>query len=156
MSRRRTIKKNTTAPDPVYNSRLIHMIVNRLMKNGKKALAYKMLYDSLKDINEKTELDPLKIVEQAIQNATPSLEVKARRVGGSTFQVPLEVDPERGKALAIRWILLSCRNKTGKSMVSKLTNELIDASNKTGNAVRKRDEVLKMAEANKAFSKKKF
>jgi small subunit ribosomal protein S7 len=156
MPRRRTPKKRLLVPDPVYDSRLIQMIVNRLMKEGKKSLAYRLLYQSMKQLAEITQQDPVKLVEQAVRNATPLVEVKARRVGGSTYQVPVEVDPERGTALALRWILGSCRSRSGKTMVSKLTNELLDASKNLGNAIRKRDEVHKMAEANKAFAKYRF
>ena len=156
MSRRRTPKKRVLVPDPVYDSRLIEMIVNRLMKEGKKSLAYRLLYQSMQQVAEITQQDPVKVVEQAVRNATPLVEVKARRVGGSTYQVPVEVDPERGTALALRWILGSCRSRSGKTMVSKLTNELLDASKNLGNAIRKRDEVHKMAEANKAFAKYRF
>lgn len=156
MSRRRTPKKRVLVPDPVYDSRLIEMIVNRLMKEGKKSLAYRLLYQSMKQLSEITEQDPVRVIEQAVRNATPLVEVKARRVGGSTYQVPIEVDPDRGTALALRWILGSCRSRSGKTMVSKLTNELLDASKNLGNAIRKRDEVHKMAEANKAFAKYRF
>lgn len=156
MPRRRTPKKRVLTPDPVYDSRVIHMIVNRLMKKGKKSLAYSLFYKSMKQIAETTQQDPVKIVEQAVKNATPLVEVKARRVGGSTYQVPVEVDPGRGTALAIRWILIACRNRSGKSMISKLTNEFIDASKSLGNAIRKKDEVHKMAESNKAFAKYRF
>jgi small subunit ribosomal protein S7 len=156
MPRRRTPKKRLVLPDPVYDSRLIEMIVNRLMKEGKKSLAYRLLYQSMKQLAEITQQDPVKLVEQAVRNATPLVEVKARRVGGSTYQVPIEVDPERGTALALRWILGSCRSRSGKTMVSKLTNEFLDASKNLGNAIRKRDEVHKMAEANKAFAKYRF
>nr|YP_009367591.1 ribosomal protein S7 [Pseudocharacium americanum]YP_009367680.1 ribosomal protein S7 [Ignatius tetrasporus]ARK14614.1 ribosomal protein S7 [Pseudocharacium americanum]ARK14703.1 ribosomal protein S7 [Ignatius tetrasporus] len=156
MSRRRTPTKRQLSPDPIYDSRLVHMVVNRLMKNGKKSLAYRLFYESMKKIGEMTQQDPVKVVEQAVRNATPSVEVKARRIGGSTYQVPIEVNPERGTALAIRWLLISCRSRSGRNMVSKLTNEFIDASKNTGNAIRKRDEVHRMAEANKAFAKYRF
>ena len=156
MPRRRTPKKRFLSPDPVYDSRLIHMIVNHLMKKGKKSLAFRLLYQSMIQIGETTQQDPVKIVEQAIRNATPLVEVKSRRIGGSTYQVPLEVNPERGTALAIRWLLTSCRSRAGKNMVGKLTNEFIDASKNVGNAIRKRDEVHRMAEANKAFAKYRF
>ena len=156
MPRRRTPKKRFLSPDPVYDSRLIHMIVNHLMKKGKKSLAFRLLYQSMIQIGETTQQDPVKIVEQAIRNATPLVEVKSRRIGGSTYQVPLEVNPERGTALAIRWLLNSCRSRAGKNMVGKLTNEFIDASKNVGNAIRKRDEVHRMAEANKAFAKYRF
>jgi small subunit ribosomal protein S7 len=156
MSRRRTPKKRSVMPDPVYDSRLIELIVRQIMRQGKKSLAYKIMYESMNQIAETTQQEPLVIIEQAIRNATPLVEVKARRVGGSTYQVPLEILPERGTALAIRWILSACRNRAGRNMASKLTNELLDASKNSGNAIRKRDEIHKMAEANKAFAKYRF
>ncbi len=156
MSRRRTPKKRNVMPDPVYDSRIVELIVRQIMRKGKKSLAYKIMYESMNQIADNTQQDPLTILEQAIRNATPLVEVKARRVGGSTYQVPLEVLPERGTALAIRWILSSCRNRAGRSMANKLTNELLEAAKNSGNAIRKRDEVHKMAEANKAFAKYRF
>jgi small subunit ribosomal protein S7 len=156
MSRRRTPKKRPIPADPIYDSRLMQMIVNHLMKKGKKSIAFRILYDSMKQLGENTQQDPVNIVEQAIRNATPLVEVKARRIGGSTYQVPLEVSPDRGTALAIRWILFSCRSRSGKSMVTKLTNEFLEASKNMGNAIRKRDEMHRMAEANKAFAKYRF
>lgn len=156
MPRRRTPKKRIILPDPVYDSRLIEMIVNRLMKKGKKSLAYRLLYQTLKNIADTTQQDPLKLIEEAVRNATPLVEVKARRVGGSTYQVPVEVPPERGTALALKWILIASRNRSGKTMISKLTNEILDASKNVGNAIKKRDEIHKMAEANKAFAKYRF
>nr|WQA10887.1 ribosomal protein S7 [Streptosarcina sp. YL-2023a] len=156
MPRRRTPKKRILLADPVYDSRLVHMIVNHIMKKGKKSLAYRMFYEAMNQIGDSTNQDPVKVLEQAIRNATPLVEVKARRVGGSTYQVPLEVNPERGTALAIRWILVSCRSRSGRNMISKLANEFIDASKNIGNAIRKRDEIHRMAEANKAFAKYRF
>jgi len=156
MSRRRTPKKRSVMPDPVYESRLIELIVRQIMRKGKKSLAYKIMYESMQQIADITQQDPLGVIEQAIRNATPLVEVKARRVGGSTYQVPLEVLPERGTALAIRWILSACRNRSGRNMATKVTNELIEASKNSGSAIRKRDEVHKMAEANKAFAKYRF
>lgn len=156
MPRRRTPKKRIIIPDPVYNNRLIEMIVNRLMKKGKKSLSYRLIYQTLKQLAEITEQDPIKVIEQAVRNATPLVEVKSRRVGGSTYQVPIEVNPERGTTLALKWILTACRNRSGKTMISKLTNEFLDASKNLGNAIRKRDEIHKMAEANKAFAKYRF
>ncbi len=152
MSRRTRAIKRIHTPDPVYRSRLLHMIVNHLLKNGKKALAYRTLYQTLQKIEDNTGQDAIQILEQAIRNVTPLVEVKARRVGGSTYQVPIEVEPERGTALAIRWLLQSSRNRSGRDIQSKLTQELIDASNHLGNAIRKRDETHRMAEANKAFA----
>ncbi len=156
MSRRRIPKKRIVMPDPVYDSRLVELIVRQIMRKGKKSLAYKIMYDAMSQISDITQQDPLIIIEQAIRNATPLVEVKARRVGGSTYQVPLEVLPERGTALAIRWILIACRNRSGKTMAIKLTNELLEASKNSGSAIRKRDEMHKMAEANKAFAKYRF
>lgn len=152
MSRRTRAIKRIHTPDPVYRSRLLHMIVKHLLKNGKKALAYRTLYQTLQKVEENTGQDAIQILEQAIRNVTPLVEVKARRVGGSTYQVPIEVQPERGTALAIRWLLQSSRNRSGRDIQSKLTQELIDASNHLGNAIRKRDETHRMAEANKAFA----
>lgn len=156
MSRRYSPKKRSLSPDPVYDSHLIHIIVNQLMKRGKKSLAYKMFYEAMNQLKESTQQDPVKTIEQAVRNATPLVEIKARRVGGSTYQVPLDVTPERGTALAIRWILASCRSQSGKNMVSKLSTEFLNASKSMGNAIRKKNEVHKMADANKAFAKHKF
>lgn len=156
MSRRQIIKKRYISPDPRYDSRLIQMIVNRLMKKGKKALAYKIIYETMDQIGNITKKDPVQIIEQAVRNATPLLEVKARRVGGSTYQIPKQVPSERGTTLSIRWILAACRNRSGKSMISKLTSEFIDASKKTGDSIRKRNEAHRMAEANRALAKVKF
>jgi small subunit ribosomal protein S7 len=156
MSRRRTPKKRIVMPDPVYDSRLVELIVRQIMRKGKKSLAYKIMYETMTQIADTTQQDPILIIEQAVRNATPLVEVKARRVGGSTYQVPLEVLPERGTALAIRWILNACRNRSGRTMSIKLTNELLEASKNSGNAIRKRDEMHKMAEANKAFAKYRF
>ena len=156
MSRRRTQKKRIVMPDPVYDSRLVELVVRQIMRKGKKSLAYRIMYEAMTQIADTTQQDPLLVIEQALRNATPLVEVKARRVGGSTYQVPLEVLPERGTALAIRWLLIACRNRTGRTMATKLTNEFIEASKNSGNAVRKRDEMHKMAEANKAFAKYRF
>ena len=156
MSRRRTQKKRIVMPDPVYDSRLVELIVRQVMREGKKSLAYRIMYSSMNQLANTTQQDPLVVIEQAIRNATPLLEVKARRIGGSTYQVPLEVPPERGTALAIRWILIACRSKSGRTMSNRLTSELLEASKNTGSAVRKRDEVHKMAEANRAFAKYRF
>nr|YP_009106689.1 ribosomal protein S7 [Pseudochloris wilhelmii]AIT95540.1 ribosomal protein S7 [Pseudochloris wilhelmii] len=156
MPRRRTPKKRIVLPDPVYESRLIELLVRQIMRQGKKSLAYKIIYDCMNQLADTTQQEPLAVIEQAVRNATPLLEVKARRIGGSTYQVPLEVRPDRGTALAIRWILTSCRNRAGKTMANKLTQEFIDASKNTGNAVRKREEMHKMADANKAFAKYRF
>lgn len=156
MSRRRTAKKRSLTPDPIYESRLVHMIVNRLMQDGKKALAYRIFYNAMDQIAQTTSQDPLLILEQAIRNASPVVELKARRVGGATYQVPIEVQPERGTTLAIQWILNAANSRSGRDMVSKLKNEVMDAAKNIGGSIRKRDEVHKMAEANKAFAKYRF
>lgn len=156
MARRRTPKKNVILPDPIYHNRLLEMIVNSIMKKGKKSLAYRLCYQAMSQIEKATGKDPILVIEEAVRNVTPLVVVKARRMGGATHQVPLRVDPEQGTALAIRWILSSCRSRSGRGMASQLTNEFLDASKKMGNAVRKKDEVHKMAEANKAFAKHRF
>lgn len=128
------------------------MLTVRILKQGKKTLAKKIIYQALDIIKTKTESDPLNLLEKAIRNATPLVEVKARRVGGSTYQVPMEVRAYRGTNLALRWITRFSRERSGKTMASKLANELIDASNNTGGTIRKREETHRMAEANKAFA----
>jgi small subunit ribosomal protein S7 len=152
MSRRTVIQKRPIQPDPVHNSRLVSMMVRRLMKSGKKSLAYRLIYDAFKVIEERTGSDPLETFERAVRNATPLVEVKARRVGGATYQVPMEVRSDRGIALALRWLTQYSRQRSGRTMASKLANELMDAANETGSAIRKREETHRMAEANKAFA----
>ncbi len=128
------------------------MLIRKLMLHGKGSLASRLAYDAMSIIEERTGTDPLTVVENAIRNATPMLEVKARRVGGATYQVPMEVRGERGTSLALRWIVRFSRERPGKTMAQKLANELMDASNETGNAIRRREETHRMAEANKAFA----
>ncbi|HAG81629.1 MAG TPA: 30S ribosomal protein S7 [Cyanobacteria bacterium UBA11162] len=152
MSRRAVIKKRPVPPDPVYNSRLISMMVRRIMRHGKKSLASRIIYDAMKIIEERTGGDPLATFEKAVRNVTPLVEVKARRVGGATYQVPMEVRSDRGTTLAMRWLIQFSRTRAGKTMASKLANELMDAANETGNAIRKREETHRMADANKAFA----
>ncbi len=152
MSRRRVVQKRPVPPDPVYNSRLVSMMVRRIMESGKKSLALRIVYDALKTMEERGGSEPLELFEKAIRNATPLVEVKARRVGGATYQVPMEVRTDRGVTLALRWIIRAARTRSGKTMSSKLANELMDAANETGSAVRKREETHRMAEANKAFA----
>lgn len=156
MSRRHRAKKRIVSPDPTYDSRLVHMLVNRVMKDGKKSLAYKIVYEAIDQISEKTQQDPIQVLEESIRNVKPLVEVKAQRVGGSAYQVPLEVNTERGTVLAIQWLLAAARSRSGNSATSKLSNEIIDASNKTGGAIKRRSEVHRMAEANKAFAKFRF
>ena len=156
MSRRHRAKKRVVSPDPTYDSRLVHMLVNRVMKAGKKSLAYRIVYQTMEQLANKTQQDPVQVLENAIKNVRPLVEVKAQRVGGSAYQVPLEVNTERGTVLAIQWILSAARNRSGANSIAKLMNELLDASNKTGGAMKKRSEIHRMAEANKAFAKFRF
>nr|YP_009396470.1 ribosomal protein S7 [Polysiphonia scopulorum]ARW65656.1 ribosomal protein S7 [Polysiphonia scopulorum] len=152
MSRRNTAKRRQIHTDPLYNSKLISMLTVRILKDGKKGLAQKIIYESLEIVKAKTNSEPLEILEKAVRNTTPLVEVKARRIGGSTYQVPMEVRAYRGTNLALRWITKFAKQRTGKSMVIKLANEILDASNENGNAIRKREETHRMAEANKAFA----
>jgi small subunit ribosomal protein S7 len=128
------------------------MTIRRIMTSGKKSLASGIVYDALKTIGDRTGGDPIELFERAMKNLTPLVEVKARRVGGATYQVPMEVRPERGITLAMRWLVNYSRNRGGKSMASKLANEIMDAANETGAAIKKREETHRMAEANKAFA----
>nr|YP_009033794.1 ribosomal protein S7 [Mesotaenium endlicherianum]AHZ11177.1 ribosomal protein S7 [Mesotaenium endlicherianum] len=152
MSRRSTAEVRVSKADPIYRNRLVNMFVNRILKNGKKSLAYRILYKALKSIRHKTKQNPLLVVRQAVARVTPNLAVKARRRGGSTFQVPVEVKPAQGQAIAIRWLLMASRKRPGRNMAIKLSYELMDAAKETGHAIKKRDETHRMAEANKAFS----
>lgn len=152
MSRRTVIQKRPVPPDPVYNSRLVSMMMRRIMQSGKKSVAASIVYGAFKTIEERTGSDPLELFERAVRNATPLVEVKARRVGGATYQVPMEVRSDRGIALALRWLSQFARQRAGRTMAGKLANELMDAANETGSAIRKREETHRMAEANKAFA----
>ena len=152
MSRRNAAEKRPVLPDPQFNNRLASMMVHRLMKHGKKSTAQKILSDAFGLINERTGSDPIELFETAVKNVTPLVEVRARRVGGATYQVPMEVRQERGIAMALRWLVNFSRSRNGRSMAQKLAGELMDAANEAGNAVRKREEPQKMAEANKAFA----
>lgn len=152
MSRRTTAQKRQVQPDPVHNSRLVNMMVVRLMRSGKKSISYRIVYDAFKIIQDRTGNEPLEVFERAIKNATPLVEVKARRVGGATYQVPMEVRSDRGTALALRWLSQYSRQRPGRTMASRLANELMDAANETGSTIKKREETHRMAEANKAFA----
>nr|QKQ14653.1 ribosomal protein S7 [Zygnema circumcarinatum] len=152
MARRGTVEKRPAIPDPVYQNRLINMLVNRIVKNGKKNLAYSILYKAMKDIKQSTQKNPLSVIRQAVRRTTPNVAVKARRRGGSTYQVPVEIQSAQGRALAIRWILSAAKKRNGRSMAFKLSSEIIDAARQTGNAIRKREETHRMAEANRAFA----
>lgn len=152
MSRRNISKKRLTDSDPTYNSKLISMLTVRMLKGGKKELAYKIVYKALDLIHEKTSKNPLHILEQAVRNSTPLVEVKSRRVGGSTYQVPMEVRAYRGINLALRWITKFACARSGKNMALKLASEILDASSESGGTIRKKEETHRMAEANKAFA----
>ncbi len=152
MPRKGPIPRREVLPDPVYNSRLAARFINRLMYDGKKGVAEKIFYAALAQLGEKTTEEPLRAFEKAIENVKPHLEVKARRVGGATYQVPMEVRPDRQVSLSIRWLITYARARGEKSMTGKLTAELLDAFNARGGAVKKREDTHRMAEANKAFA----
>nr|YP_009141579.1 ribosomal protein S7 [Lens culinaris]AIL56104.1 ribosomal protein S7 [Lens culinaris] len=152
MSRRGTAEKKLAKSDPIYRNRLVNMLVNRIMKHGKKSLAYLIIYRALKRIQQKTEKNPLYILRQAIRGLTPKIAVKARRVSGSTHQVPIEIGSTHGKALAIRWLLAASRKRPGQNMAFKLSSELMDAAKGSGDAIRKKEETHRMGEANRAFA----
>ena len=152
MPRRRVVAKREILPDPLYNSQLVTKFVNSVMGRGKKSLAEGILYGALNRVAEKTQDDPMKTFKKAIENVKPALEVKSRRVGGSTYQVPVEVRPNRRTSLAIRWIIDYADQRGEKTMREKLAAELLDAANLRGGAVKKKDDTHKMAEANKAFA----
>jgi small subunit ribosomal protein S7 len=152
MPRRYRPSKREIQPDIKYNNVMVAKFINKLMKGGKKSLATRILYTSFDIIAERTKRNPLEVFEQAIKNAAPVLEVKPRRVGGATYQIPVEVPPDRQISLAMRWLVQSARNRPGKSMAEKLAGELMDAAQGTGGAIKKKETVHKMAEANKAFA----
>ncbi len=153
MPRRRVIAKREVLPDPVYSSTLVTKFVNTVMNQGKRSTAEQILYKSFDIIRERTGDDPLKVFKKAVDNVKPSLEVKSRRVGGSNYQVPIEVNPNRRLSLSIRWLVGYARARgDGKTMQEKLANELMDAANLRGGAVKKREDTHRMAEANKAFA----
>jgi small subunit ribosomal protein S7 len=152
MPRRRVVAKREILPDPLYNSQLVTKFVNSVMERGKKSLAEGILYGALNRVAEKTQDDPMKTFKKAIENVKPALEVKSRRVGGSTYQVPVEVRPNRRTSLAIRWLIEYAAARGEKTMKEKLAAELLDAANLRGGAVKKKDDTHKMAEANKAFA----
>jgi small subunit ribosomal protein S7 len=153
MPRRREIPKRELAPDPLYSSTLVSKFINTVMSDGKRSTAERILYRSFDIIKERTGDDPLKVFKKALDNVKPSLEVKSRRVGGSNYQVPVEVNPNRRLSLSIRWLVTYARQRgDGKTMQEKFANELLDASNLRGGAVKKREDTHRMAEANKAFA----
>ena len=152
MPRRGNVPKREILPDPVYGSVLVTRLVNNVMLDGKKGVAQKVVYGAFEQIKEKTEKDPVEVFTQAMENIMPNLEVKARRVGGANYQVPMEVRPARRQTLALRWLTAYSRNRSERTMAERLAGEIMDASNNTGAAVKKREEVHKAAEANKAFA----
>lgn len=152
MPRRGQISKRDVLPDPVYGSKLVTKLINNLMYDGKKGVAQTIVYDAFEIIKEKSGENPLDAFQKGLDNIMPQLEVKARRVGGSTYQVPMEVRPERKQTLGLRWLINYSRNRSEKRMADRLAGEILDARNNTGNAVKKREDTHKMAEANKAFS----
>ena len=151
MRKRRAVKRDVLA-DPMYNSKLVTKLINRLMKDGKKGTAQTILYDAFDIVKEKTNTDPMEVFNKAMENIKPSLEVKSRRVGGANYQVPIEVKADRAQALSLRWLVQYARLRGGHSMAENLANELIDASNGVGASVKKREDTHRMAEANKAFA----
>jgi small subunit ribosomal protein S7 len=152
MPRRYRPQKREITPDVRYNSVQVASFINRVMRRGKKSVATTLVYDAMGLIEERTKKNPMEVFEQALRNVSPVMEVKPRRVGGATYQVPMEVAPDRRFALATRWILTAARSRSGKSFSEKLAGELMDAANNTGSAIRRREETHKMAEANRAFS----
>lgn len=150
--RKRSAIKRDVLKDPVYNSKVITKLINQIMLDGKRGKAEKIVYDAFDMIHERTSENANDVFKKAMENVTPAVEVKARRVGGANYQVPVEVKPDRAQALALRWIVNATRSRGGKTMAEKLANELIDASNNTGAAVKKKDDTHRMAEANKAFA----
>ena len=151
MRKRRAVKRDVL-PDPIYNSKVITKLINSIMLDGKKGIAQTILYEAFDLVKERTGYEPMEIFEKAKENITPQVEVKSRRVGGSNYQVPVEVTAARGQALAIRWLVKFSRARGGRGMAENLASELIDASNGTGASVKKREDTHRMAEANKAFA----
>ena len=152
MPRRATIQPRTLEPDPVYNSRLVSQVINKVMLHGKKSSAEKIVYDALERVGAKTGKPPLEVLEQAVKTVTPVLEVRSRRVGGANYQVPVEVPQRRARTLAVRWLVDFARTRREKGMVEKLSAEILDALNQQGGAFKRKDDVYRMAQANKAFA----
>ena len=150
--RRGFVPVRDVLPDPLYNSKLVTKLINNIMLDGKKGIAQKIVYDAFEIVKEKTQKDPAEVFEQAMEAVMPALEIKARRVGGATYQVPMEVRPERRQTLGLRWITTYARSRNERTMKERLAGEIMDAVNGTGGAVKKREDTHKMAEANKAFA----
>ncbi|MGE5559363.1 MAG: 30S ribosomal protein S7 [Bacillota bacterium] len=152
MPRRGLVTRRDVLADPLHQSKLVTQFINKIMYSGKRGTAEKIFYEALELMGKKSGKDPLEIFQQAMKNVMPVLEVKPRRVGGATYQVPVEVRPDRRRSLAMRWIISCARTRPERTMIEKLAGELLDASNNTGNAIKKREDTHKMAEANKAFA----
>jgi len=152
MPRRYSPIPRPTVPDARYNSTRVAMMINRMMYNGKKSTARRAFYEAMDIVSERLKREPMEVLEQALHNATPTVEVKPRRVGGSTYQVPVEVSKERGESLAMRWILMAARSRGGRSMAERLAAEIMDAAANQGSAVKRKEETHRMAEANRAFA----
>ena len=151
MRKRQAVKREVLA-DPIYNSKVVTKLINRIMLDGKKGTAEEILHKAFDIVKEKTGKDPLEVFNEAYNNIQPQLEIRSRRIGGGNYQVPVEVREERGQALALRWLVQYAKNRSGKGMAENLANEIIDAANGTGGAVKKREDTHKMAEANKAYA----
>ena len=156
MPRKGHVSKREVLPDPMYNSKVVTKLINNVMLDGKKGVAQKIVYGAFNRVAEKTGKDAMEVFETALNNIMPALEVKARRVGGATYQVPMEVRPERRQTLGLRWLITYSRARSEKTMEERLANEIMDAANNTGSAVKKREDTHKMAEANKAFAHFRF
>jgi small subunit ribosomal protein S7 len=156
MPRRARIQRREQLPDPVYKDRTVARFINKIMQGGKKGLAERIMYGTLEQIRTQTNREPLEVFQQAMRNATPKLEVKPKRVGGATLQVPVDIKGDRSQSLAIRWLIRSARARSGRSMIEKLSAELIDAANNTGATIKRREDTHKMAEANKAYAHYKW
>ena len=155
MRKRRAVKRDVL-PDPIYNSKVVTKLINQIMKDGKKGTAERIINEAFALVKEKTKEEPIEVFNKALENIKPVLEVKSRRVGGSNVQVPIEVDDTRGQALALRWLVNYAKTRNGKGMAINLANEIMDAANGVGGAVKKREDTHKMAEANKAFANLRF
>jgi small subunit ribosomal protein S7 len=152
MPRRGPATKRTTHPDPVYDSVLVQQFINRVMIDGKKSISEKIIYGALNIIGQKEGVDPVQVLQKAVENVRPMLEVRSRRVGGATYQVPVEVKTRRGRTLAVRWIVTYSRQRRERTMAERLAGEVLDAANRSGASVKKKEDLHKMAEANKAFA----
>ncbi len=156
MPRRGSIPKRDVLPDPLYGSKVVTKLINQIMLDGEKSVAQKIVYDAFQQMGEKLNMEPMEIFTRALANITPTVEVKARRVGGANYQVPVEIRPERRQTLAIRWLVANTRKRSEREMSKKLAAELIDAYNNTGASVKKKEDTHRMAEANKAFAHFRF